>query len=143
VSNFAFRSRGRGRRGTTTLEWALVGGPFFLFLLGAIELGRYQITAQSVRYITGEAARFALLDNSLGVENGTEDCATPKTKLAKYAPMLKANQLTLCVLRSRSGNITTVHVRSAYPFSFILPALVAGVGTRSITETVRESFQAS
>jgi hypothetical protein len=63
--------------------------------------------------------------------------------LAKYAPMLKANQLTLCVLRSRSGNITTVHVRSAYPFSFILPALVAGVGTRSITETVRESFQAS
>jgi Flp pilus assembly protein TadG len=125
------------------LEWAIVAAPFFMLLLGAIELGRYQFTAQSLRFLTGEVARYALVDPTLVVENGPEDCTTAKDRLAARAPMLQRNALTLCVLRSRSGNISTVKIRAAYSFTFILPALVAGVPRRTITETLSESFQAS
>src|SRR3954466_2893687 len=50
------------RSGAVAVEFGIVGLVFFILLLGAVDLGRYQITLQSLRDISAEAARVALLD---------------------------------------------------------------------------------
>ncbi len=52
----------RGRRGATTVEFALVCSVFFLFLFGVFEYCRYLVLLQGVSNAARDAARFATVN---------------------------------------------------------------------------------
>lgn len=55
------RRRGGGRRGSATVEFALVLVPFLVLLLGAIELGRVLFAYNSAAEATRRGARTAVV----------------------------------------------------------------------------------
>jgi len=122
------------RRGTTAIEFGFVGLIFFTLLLGAVDIGRYQFTVQSLRDISAEAARAALIDadNVAGqIANGTAattetDAAlkTAVTSPANLTPFLTPSKLTLVTARATAANgVTTITVTATYPFQFVAPVL--------------------
>ena len=141
------------RRGVTAVEFGFVGLVFFTMLLGAVDLGRFQITQQSLRSIAAEAARVALIaaDKALAANpTGTPANAcvtlpsgaslrTSVTTPTNLTPFLAPGSLTLapsCVV-SASG-VRTVTVTASYPFQFVAPLL--SVGLASLTTSAALSY---
>ncbi|WP_191058663.1 TadE family protein [Geminicoccus harenae] len=107
----------RCRKGTTSLEFAIVGALFFAMLIGTMEVGRFYFTQQSLREVTAAAARRAMVDASFS------GCAAPLEEVAGMTPLLRSTSLTLCVTRTTSAGLTTLTVDAAYPFAAVLPML--------------------
>lgn len=107
----------RCQKGTTSLEFAIVGSVFFLMLFGTMEVGRLYFTQESLREVTAAAARLAMIDPSL---NG---CVQPAEEVAAMTPFLQPGSLTLCVTRNVSAGQTTLTIDAAYPFRPVIPAL--------------------
>lgn len=119
-----------GHSGTAAVEFGLVGGIFFLLVLGVMDLGRYYLTLHSLHTVLGDATRTALVDPSFG------GCPASVTEVAAGAPFLQPAALSLCVTRSVSSGLNTITVTASYPFSFILPNWVGSSGTLTDTTTV-------
>ena len=105
------------RKGTTSVEFALVGALFLALLIGTMEVGRFYLTQQSLREATAVAARRAMVDAAFS------GCAAPLAEVAATTPLLNPASLTLCVTRTTSAGLTTLTVDAAYPFAAVLPML--------------------
>ena len=81
------RRRRLGRRGVTTLEFAVVANVLLLLLVGGIDIGRYFFVNESLKYYIGELARGVVL-------NPDADWATRKYTLLSRAPILEASKFT-------------------------------------------------
>jgi len=55
----------RCRSGATLVEFAIVGGLFFLLIIGVVEVGRLLWTLNALHYGTQQAARCAAVNSSL------------------------------------------------------------------------------
>src|SRR3954447_12334315 len=83
------------RSGAVAVEFGIVGLVFFILLLGAVDLGRYQITMQSLRDISAEAARVALLDRAqVASVIGSGGTATNKSDTALKAAVTSPTNVT-------------------------------------------------
>ncbi len=147
---FATSNRGglrrlaRDRRGASALEMSLVMPMLLLLLIGIMELARYAFTAESIRTVTAEAARLAVLgsiSSSAGlvlsgstITSCTTD-ATVNASAAKRTPFINTATLTLCVSSSTTNGVTTVIVSAQYPFSSFLPA------TSFLSTTISDTTQ--
>jgi Flp pilus assembly protein TadG len=131
-----------GRRGASSLEFALIGVPLMALLLGTIELSRYLITLDSVRTVAMEAARAATLRGNQNMNAGSAPCTNLSGALAvagARTPFL--NPASLAVTMSgcaTSGAITTVTITVTYPFAFTLSYF--GAKARPIAETAQSIF---
>ena len=127
----------RDRRGSISVEFAISGFAFCLLLLGAIDMGRYQITLQSLRQISEEAARVALVGVAANATNGCSAVPSQSTLATTVtspnrAPMLNPSSLTITASCStNASNVNTVTVTATYPFTFISPLLPSGQRTLS------------
>lgn len=140
----SFRScrRALNRRGTTTVEFALVGGLLVSLLLGTIEISRYLITREAVRTAMAEAVRMTTLRGSRNLDASSPACtslAGSLTGMAASVPFLTAASLTAnmsgCVTQA---GVTTVSITVHYPFAF--GVALFGVPNRPITETAQAIF---
>jgi Flp pilus assembly protein TadG len=132
ASNSA-RRRGLGRAGVSTLEFALVGVAFLMFLLGGFDLARYIFTVQSMVAVMTQAGRYSLANPTWG------PCGVDSwTGIATVAPFLDSSQVNLCVLQTSGTGLSTSTVTVTYPFTAVTPGLTALTGT--ITETTTYSY---
>jgi hypothetical protein len=121
------RRSSRSRAGATSVEFALVAWPFLALLIGSMELGRFFITQHSLRTLTSEAARSAMV-NCAGYA-GTCPSATAipaQQTLWDKVPFLTYSQTgsSLTARQTKDSNgIRTITVRVEYPFAFVLSAL--------------------
>ncbi len=115
----------RSRRGVTSLEFGLVGGIFLLLMLGAMQLGLYLFTRQSLDMLTGLVARAAVI--------GTVSAACPATLPSSIPvpPILSSANLSVCVTRTNPNGATQFQVVSTYRFTFFLPILSGDSGVIS------------
>lgn len=131
--------RGLGRRGTTSVEFALVGGLTALLLLGCLEMGRYLITREAVRTAAAEAVRMATLRGGQNLDAGSAACNGLSGSLAGVAarvPWLTAASLTATLSGcATQAGITTVTVTVQYPFTFVITLF--GTPNRPITESAQ------
>jgi Flp pilus assembly protein TadG len=131
-----------GERGTTSLEFALVGGLFVSLLLGAIEIGRYMMTLESVRTATAEAVRQVTIRGSQNMIAGSAACtdlAGPLGSVAARVPVLQASLLTVTMSGcATQAGITTVQISVQYPFTFTISLF--GATNRPITEAAQAVF---
>ena len=119
------RRPSRGQAGTTSLEFALVAVPFFFLLIAATDLGRYFITQHSLRTLTSETARLAMV---ICVGSGTCAAGSPvafsqtqtQTLWAK-APFLSQQSSWPAAGYGYAGGVSTITVTVQYPFAFVLP----------------------
>lgn len=120
-----------GRAGSASLETALVLLAFLTLLFGAMDLGRYLLTIQSMQTLLGMAQRAAVVGNySIG---STGDCplvSSISTSMPFTPPPFLDPTTTLCVIstaNSGSGTLVTIQVSSA--FTSYTPGLSALTGT--------------
>lgn len=131
-----------GRRGATTVEFALIGGLVVMLLLGCLEIGRYLFTAEAVRTATAEAVRLVTLRGSQNLNAGSAACTNLSGALSGAAaktPYLTPASLsvTMSGCASQAG-VTTVTLTVQYPFSFVVD--VFGARNRPIRETAQALF---
>src|SRR4051812_30441168 len=130
------------RSGAVAVEFGIIGLVFFILLLGAVDLGRYQITLQSLRDISAGASRVALLDRGqVASVVGAGGSATNKSDTALKAAVTSPTNLTpflppasLTIVTSEPTSLTgvrTITVTATYPFSFLAPLLPGGPITLS------------
>ena len=124
----------RCRKGTTSLEFAIIGSLFFMMLIGTIEVARLYFTQQSLREITAAAARQAMIDSSLS------GCTRPATAVAAMTPVLRPALLNLCVTRTTSAGLTTLTINATYPVSTVISVL--RLGGRQMTDQMTVTFNA-
>ncbi len=136
------RSWLRDRRGTTSLEFALVGGLLLSLLLGGVDLARYMFTLECLRAAAADAVRLATLQGSRNLNAGAGACANLAGSLAGASarvPFLQANLLTATLSGcATQAGVTTVTVTVRYPFSFAVGYF--GARSRPITETAQALF---
>lgn len=103
------------QRGLASLEFAVVASVFFMLMLGSVEVGRYLTTVQSLRNLTGEAARAALV----AYNGGTPWSAATVKGLV---PFLDSSKVSLTVTPAPpacSSHLITA--TASYPFTSIVP----------------------
>ena len=127
------RSSRRRRRGSASLEFALIALPFFLLLFGITDMGRYLLFSHGVNAISSEAARYMMVQIMAGSSftNGCQTSSSVAAQVASAAPYLDQVQLTFCTTTSTitpAGGTpaTKVTVTASYPFQFMLPAAWGG-----------------
>ncbi|MFC3162903.1 TadE/TadG family type IV pilus assembly protein [Ciceribacter thiooxidans] len=122
------RSRlGRVRQcqsGATAVEFALVGLPLFLLILGVVEFGRAFFLQNDLSYAADVAARQVLI-GQVG-PNLSETDATAKLDNAVRANFRSGDPALLQVMTAREtvngSDFRVLTLR--YPFTFLLPDLV-------------------
>ena len=127
------RSSRRRRRGSASLEFALIALPFFLLLFGITDMGRYLLFSHGVNAISSEAARYMMVQIMAGSSftNGCQTSSSVAVQVASAAPYLDQTQLTFCTTTSTispAGGTpaTKVTVTASYPFQFFFPAAWGG-----------------
>lgn len=127
-----------GRKGSTTLEFALVCMAFLMLLFGVMEVGRYYFTSEAVRTVAAEAARKTMLDyrsTSPGVCPTSNAIKTYVTSTLARSPFLSATDLTLTVSCGTDGSgAKSLAVDVTYPFSSNVPWLAV---TTNISDNSR------
>ena len=136
------RRRARADRGTTSLEFGLIGALLMAMLLGCVEVGRYMFTMESLRTATAEAVRSATIRGGANLYAGSPPCsglAGPLAFVASWAPFLDPARLTIvmsgCITE---GAVTTLAISAEYQFDFAIP-LLGSVNAR-MTETAQAMF---
>lgn len=125
------------RRGVAAIEFALVGGIFFLTMLAVMELSRYYLTMHSARNVVAQAARAAMIYPTVGGV-GTPACNTRTLLDAAGGLGFVANAGQLCVTRRpQPGSITEIEVTLTAPYNFIVPVF----GFTNLTITERQTFR--
>lgn len=105
--------RGRGRAGTSTLEFALVLPVLMLLLIGVIQYSFYFFVAESMQTLVAYAARSAAIQSQAGTLATTPTIGT----LGAVVPALDTTLVTLSVQQATVQGITTVTVTGGYPYS--------------------------
>lgn len=124
------------QRGVAALEFALVGLPFFLLLIGIFDLGRYAITASSLDTLASMSARQVVINCFSGKVISRQSPATctndPYTAAQKQAiaPFLYNGGLTPTVAIAAGAATLTVTV-SQPAFTMILPIWGASLNAPS------------
>jgi Flp pilus assembly protein TadG len=112
--------RSLGRRGSLSLEMAIVASAFFLMLLGSAEIGRFFFVSESIKYVVGEVARAAIVDPVAVNAWGTAQKANyiqSKSGILKYADFQTFN---VVVEKQAAPTPTTIRVTALYPYRFSL-----------------------
>src|SRR5215472_8135126 len=128
-SNKHVLSSRRRRRGSASMEFALIALPFSLLLFGITDMARYLLVSHGVNTITSEAARYMMVQIMAGSSftNGCQTSSSVAAQVASAAPYLDQVQLTFCTTTSTitpAGGTpaTKVTVTASYPFQFMCPA---------------------
>ena len=123
----------RRRRGSASLEFALIAVPFFLLLFGIADMARYLLFSHGVNAITSEAARYMMVQIMAGSSftNGCQTGSLVAARVQSAAPYLDQTKLTFCTTTSTitpagGPTATKVTVTASYPFNFMFPAAWGG-----------------
>jgi Flp pilus assembly protein TadG len=123
----------RPRRGSASLEFALIAVPFFLLLFGIGDMARYLLFSHGVNTITSEATRYMMVQIMAGSSftNGCQKSSSIAAHVASAAPYLDQTQLTFCtttttITPSNGTPATKITVTASYPFQFMFPAAWGG-----------------
>lgn len=132
-----------GRRGATSLEFAMVATVLLTLLLGAAEAGRYMMTLQSLRSATDEAVRLAMLRGGANLNAGSAPCTGMSGALsgaASRVAFLSSASLTatMSACATASNGISSVTVTVSYPFTFQFSYF--GARSRTLSESTQAIF---
>lgn len=101
-------------RGSTVVEFALVGGLFFLLLIGVVEVGRLIWTLNALHYGAQQAARCAAVNSSLC---GTTD------KLRSWAANIGGSTLPGSAFYLNTAATCGIQVTVTYTINLYIPYL--------------------
>ena len=128
--------RTRGRRGASTLEFALVGAMFFITVLVALEVSRFFMTLQSMRNVVADAERWAMVNMSPGTL-----CGEQLFSAMGRRGLLGTNP-NLCVTRQVTGaEINGVVTITVTLQNYTYPILVRVLGLTSVNLVENATFQ--
>lgn len=131
----ATRRPAHGQRGSTTVEFAIVGTLALLFMLSIVDFGRALYTYHLVSNAARLATRYAIVHGS---SCSSANCPVSESGLQTYvrgmSPGVDITQLNLtatwspnpadgCSVAPYQGSGCLVTVKVAYLFSFISPML--------------------
>jgi Flp pilus assembly protein TadG len=131
-----------GRAGAVGFEFALISGAFFVFLLGAMDIGRYFMTEHALHTLASVTARAALIDST---QHGCANvCVSPLSSVlttlsSAVTTFINTSNLTLNVSQATTSGVTTITVTAAYPYTFFAPYLSTAF-SGPLSDTIRVSY---
>lgn len=124
------------RRGTTALEFALVGGIFVTLMFAILDLARYLAVVQELNTVVALTGRAAMVGTvSAGGTCPGTGVSLP-TSITSSVPMLQPSNLCVAVSSSTSSGQTITSVNARYTFAFVLPAWQSLGGTITDSTTL-------
>jgi hypothetical protein len=136
VAIAAVKESGKGCRGATIVEFAMVLPVFVLLLFGIIEFGRYFFVQHTLQFATREGTRLALVGRTL-VENGN-----PLSREASIIKEIKDNA-SLAVNREDPGlTIRIFPITATYsdPVGWDAPGVQPNAGVPGAYMRVRTRY---
>lgn len=132
----------RDRRGVAAVEFALVGGMFFIMLLAAIEVGRYYMTVQGLRTFIADAGRWGMVNMTPG-QTLCRDALVSAMGRGGVVGGLAATTPGVCVTRAENtvgggGSRVTVTVTTDVNIRIVLN--VFGIPTQRFQDSTVVSF---
>ena len=119
------------------MEFALIVIPFMFIMIAVTDLGRYWLTQHSLRTLTAEAARSAMV-NCFGKGSCSLN-ATQVSAVETATPFLIPGSVTLTASQTvNASGLRTISVTAVYPFNFIFVAWFGLSG--NVTETTSVSY---
>ena len=133
------RSRSDRRKGATTVEFAFVAIPLFMFLFGIYEYARYVFTLQVLENAAREGARYAVV-NTYDSDVEADTIAKVKAYMAgvDVAAMGNTTTITVYAAGADGGEVggprdaefgTNIGVRITGAYDTFLPNLLLMPGT--------------
>jgi Flp pilus assembly protein TadG len=124
----------RQRRGSASLEFALIAVPLFFFLLfGTADMARYLLFSHGVKAIASEGARYMMVQIMAGSSftNGCQTNSAVAEQVESAASYLDQTKLTFCtttttITPAGGTSATKVTVAASYPFKFMFSAVWGG-----------------
>jgi Flp pilus assembly protein TadG len=115
------------RRGTSIIEFAIVGPVLLTLLLGAIDVGRMFYVRQGLEYATEQAARYYML-------NPTSASSAVTTYLQGQMPGGMGSSVSVSYTDTTSCNsistVTCTMISATYTFNFVAGYL--GLGSKAL-----------
>lgn len=102
------------------MEFAALAPILLTLMFGTLEVGRYLLIVNSLRQITGEAARQALV--SYNTYQSTGSAPYSAAAVTATAPFINNAQLTVTATACVSHAIT---VTATYPFVSVIPSFTS------------------
>lgn len=99
-------------RGSTVVEFAIVGGLFFLLLIGVVEVGRLVWTLNALHYGAQQAARCAAVNSGLCGTNG---------KLQSWAANIGGSTLPGSAFTLNTAAACGMQVTASYTINLYIP----------------------
>lgn len=135
------------RRGLAAIEFAVLGGLFFIVLLAAIDIGRYYMTIQGLRNFAADAARYGTVNMAfVGTGTQTASCADVVRATGRGGAIagLVSTSPSPCVTRVQAtgtgGAIWTVTVTVDIDVTFNFVVNSFGIGSPRFRESTRVQF---
>jgi uncharacterized membrane protein len=114
------------RRGTITVDFALVALTALIAMIACIDIGRYVATRTALRNAMAEVLRAAMTDATI------LGSVVPKEYALNRVSMLDPSLFSIDVARlPAEGTATSVRVTASYSFTFMTPLF--GTGQRALT----------
>lgn len=130
------------RRGTTALEFALVGALFFVMLLAAIEVGRHVMSLQGMRNFIADAGRWGMVNMPAG-QTLCRDALVGAMGRGGTVGGLASSSPGVCVSRTEStvgGGGVRVTVTVTTDVSLPILVRLLGIGDQRLQDTTTVSF---
>jgi Flp pilus assembly protein TadG len=125
------------RRGTTTLEFGLIGSLMLMLMVAGIDLGRFYLTRHSLQTLVSEAVR-ATYVQCFAKTSCTLSTASASAAWGKV-PFLASGATGAALSASQAAGSTTgsyvISASASYPFQFYLVPWVPQNGTLSTSTT--------
>ena len=125
----------RCRRGGVALEFAFALPVLLLFIFGVFELGRALWTQTTLEYAVEEAARYAIVRDSVTTQQIDDFARTRLSGLSTTNPPLSFN---IVFETDANGDRTFVSVAGTYRFAFVTAFI--GFDPIDLTANTRMSF---
>ena len=120
------------QRGGALVEYALTAPLLFTLLLGSVDMGRMFYVRQGLEYATEQAARYYMLNPTIGSSSVT-------TYLQGQMPGGMGSSVTVSYTDTSNCNsmssVTCTKIQASYSFTFIASYL--GLGTKTLTATAQ------
>jgi Flp pilus assembly protein TadG len=115
----------KSRRGTITIDFAMVALTLIVAMIACVDVGRYVATRTALRNAMAEVLRAAMTDATL------VGATTPKAYALSRVSLLDPSRFAISVERLPVGAPTTsVRVTASYDFTFITSLF--GVQSRAL-----------
>ena len=136
------RRLARSRDGSVLLETALMITILLMLMFGIVDLGRALYTMNNLVSAVREGARYGAVARPLSTDAVKDTVISRFSPFRFGGPVPTRSMLTVTLSPSGCSDCSSIKVRFAYPFNWLLPTKVGGLWGTTTLYAAKDSLRA-